>query len=80
MLDNLDQIGEHGIQRAKSIEIGIMDPTNAAILIAENGCIALDMNVCEPQVLRAMADLLESKPEKKVEEKPKAKAKAKKAK
>lgn len=80
LLPGIENIGSKGVQRAKSIEIGIIDPKKAAILIAENGCVAFDMNVCKPEVLRAVADLIEGKkPAKKnsVSSEPKPSAKAK---
>ena len=73
LLENLMSVGTKKIQRAKSIEIGIIDPKVAAILIADNGCIAFDMNVCKPEVLRAVADLLDGK--KPADAKPKRKPK-----
>lgn len=78
LLPGIEEIGSKKIQRAASIEVGIINPKLAAILIADNGCVALDMNVCKPEVLRALADLLDGKkPAKKNEAgsviKPKAK-------
>lgn len=61
LLKDLEEIGSKKIQRAKSIEVGIINPAVAAILVADNGCIAFDMNVCKPEVLRAVADALEGK-------------------
>lgn len=61
ILKDVEEIGSRKVQRAKAIEVGIINPNVAPILIAENGCIAFDMNVCKPEVLRAVADMLEGK-------------------
>lgn len=76
LLPGIEEIGSKKIQRAKSIEVGIIDPKKAAILVTDNNCIAFDMNVCAPDALRAVADMLEGKQPEIV----KAKSKVRKAK
>ena len=85
----LEEIKGKEIQKAKSIEVGIINPIRKPILVAENGCIALDMNHCTADDLRALADAMGAKKKvavaskvkaepKKVEEKPKKKLSKKK--
>jgi hypothetical protein len=61
----ITEVAGKQVQTAASIEVGIINPKAAPILIAQNGCVALDMNECKPSDLRELADLLEGKPVKK---------------